>query len=130
MEFVTGDIIYVQSDDITRLIDHTGIVVLINGEKYIYHSTPDRFNAYGGSICSDKLMDWIARRNIKRVVNSGISTNQILSVSYNLRRERYNFLTFNCEHYTTYIVEGVRRSNQLNTYLLLIVIAFIAIKSK
>lgn len=128
MEYLEGDIIYVQSD-ISSLIDHMGIVVFIDGAKYIYHNTPDRFNEFGGSICLDSLSTWLTNRKIVKIVHSGIDSYKIRSISYQLRKEKYHFLLFNCEHYIEYIVRGVRSSRQLFNWFVFLALGTMVVKA-
>lgn len=129
MNYITGDIIFVKSNTYF-FVNHNGIVLEENGEKYIYHNTPDYENGFGGSINVEKLSTWLEGREVIRVERTNVSAERIKSVVAELRDIKYNFITFNCEHFTESVVHNRYSSNQINTWVFLFLFYRLAINSK
>ncbi len=129
MNYNTGDIIFVKSTAYF-FVNHNGIVLEENGEKYIYHNTPDFENKFGGSINIEKLSTWLESREVIRVIRTNASPERIKSVVAELRDKKYNFITFNCKHFTESVQHNRYSSNQINTWVFLFLLCRLAILSK
>lgn len=129
MNYNTGDIIFVKSTAYF-FVQHNGIVLEENGEKYIYHNNPDCINNFGGSICIEKLSSWLKDREVIRVVKSNVSPERIKLIANELMNRKYNFITFNCEHFIESIAYNRYRSNQISSWIFVFLLWRIALTSK
>lgn len=122
----TGDVLSASGTTVP-FISHVGIVVIDNEGIFVYHVTPDLLNGFGGSLVRENLFAWLTpRRNIK-VRSTGISADRIKQVFEELKYNKYNVFTFNCEHFVKYATEGMTGSKQVRAGVLGIVFAVLKI---
>lgn len=109
----TGDII--QSNAIgVPFFRHHG--VLIDGN--VYHNTPGR------GVVSEPLSVFLSGRRVLAVTASSVPADQLLSRIREVQGIPFNFLSFNCEHFITYLTEGRAYSPQLAVSIVVVFLVF------
>ena len=111
----TGDVIYCSCVDVP-LCHHVGIAVVKNDKVMVYHNSPYIKNKYGGSVCVESYKDFMNKREVIKVVRTGVDTERILKISKKCKKEVWNTLFFNCEDYVLEVVENHRRSDVRDAY--------------
>lgn len=127
--YEVGDIIFIRSD-IMQSLQHVGIVFVMDGKYYISHNTPYEINVFGGSVSYKPLDQWLQGREVLAIVNTNISSEQIIKATYEMRFRKYDLLKFNCEHYISIIENGKGISSQVNRWILVVVIIAATIAGK
>lgn len=113
-----GDIIYTNCSGYT-LCYHLGIVYDDGNKKLVYHNDPTNKNKYGGTVCAETYEDFMKNRNVIKVVRSNASNNDILNIAKKSRHEMWDELHFNCEDFVHEIVEGERKSDLRDAWVIL-----------
>jgi len=93
----TGDLLKVSTDTLS-IVYHYGIVDKSKDGLFIYHNHPDKVNSVGGNVVRESLENWIKGRDILGVEKTGMDISDIEAMYASLKKEKYNFLHFNCEH--------------------------------
>lgn len=78
-------------------IKHYGMVVSVDGKKYIIH------NIIGRRPTMDPLEEVFKDRHIHRVLRTGLTDEHILKKYDECKHKKYRLWFFNCEHLMTYI---------------------------
>lgn len=111
----TGDILYVSCADFP-LCYHLGIAVKDENGLKIYHNNSDNRNKYGGSLVYQDYEAFTNKRQLIKVIESGVTKEQILYITRKYKTEVYDTFFFNCEDYVLEIVDGHRRSDLRDTF--------------
>lgn len=120
--FKTGDIVKLKSDEYP-MISHIGIVVVEDeNNAFIYHNTPTMCNEYNGNIVCEPIKNWLNNRIVLSVQKSGLDKDMIIELSNDLATEPYDVFMWNCEHYISYLKNGVKKSPQIAFFILLLVL--------
>ena len=96
------------------LIFHYGIILKDNNQVFIIHNSPDAVNLYGGNVLISLLSDWLTTRKIVSIQSTNLTNEQINYKYEELKARKYNFLTFNCEHFIDYMLQRDIKSEQLD----------------
>lgn len=120
-----GDLIKLKSD-VLSIIYHYGIVIAEDDKLAVYHNTPDFLNRNGGNIVKEPLDIWLKDRDIISIEPTGLSSDEIHGIVKTMHTEKYDFLNFNCEHFTNYIKSKKRISPQVAQWAIIIASASIA----
>lgn len=113
-----GDVIY-SSCDGNELCYHLAIVYTNGNKKYVFHNAPTNQNKFGGTIISEPLEDYKKKREIYRVVSTGVKNHEILNIVRKNRHEIWDSILFNCEDFVSEIVQGERESDLRNAWAII-----------
>lgn len=97
----TGDLIKTKAD-ILPIIYHYGIIEKKDNEIYIIHNHPDKINSQGGNTTKELLNDWIKGKDIVSVEKTNLKINDVNDLVENLKKYKYDFINFNCEHFVNF----------------------------
>jgi hypothetical protein len=97
----TGDLIKSKSNKYT-LIYHYGIVEKNLDGLFIIHNHPDKVNSNGGNTVKEPLEKWIKGREVISVEKTDLKTDDIDKLYQELKKYKYDFLNFNCEHFVNF----------------------------
>lgn len=97
----TGDLIKTKADSYP-LIYHYGIVEKKVEGLFIIHNHPDKINSKGGNTVKEPLEKWVKGREIVSVEKTNLKPDDIDSLYQDLKRYKYDFLNFNCEHFVNF----------------------------
>lgn len=114
LSYQTGDIVTAQVHKLPFL-NHMGIVVVdpVTGEVTIWHNTPNNHNSLGGSVMKHPLSVWTKTRTITKLEHSDLTNDYIESQVRTMIEKPFNWIFFNCEHFTYQIWKGKPESPQL-----------------
>ena len=105
-----GDIIYTDCIG-SELCYHMGIIYKKNKiDTFVFHNAPTNNNKYGGTVVCERYEEFIKYREIRKILRTGKSNEDILRVAKKCRKEVWDSLFFNCEDFVLEIVEGHRKS--------------------
>ena len=90
---------------------HAGIIVIEDGEIYVYDNDPDNpINKYGGSIKKTLLKDYLRERKILEFYQTDLNIEHIKKRADEIRNKPFSWLFFNCETLVRYVTgEEIRR---------------------
>lgn len=97
----TGDLIKTKAESYP-LIYHYGIVEKKVEGLFIIHNHPDKINSKGGSTVREPLDKWIKGREIISVEKTNLKPDDIDNLYQGLKKYKYDFLNFNCEHFVNF----------------------------
>lgn len=97
----TGDLIKTKAE-IYPLIFHYGIVEKNLEGIFIIHNHPDKINSNGGNTVKEPLEKWIKGREIVSVEKTDLKTDDIEKLYQELKKYKYDFINFNCEHFVNF----------------------------
>jgi len=97
----TGDLIKTKADKYP-LIYHYGIVEKNLEGLFIIHNHPDKINSKGGNTIKEPLEKWIKGREIVSVEQTNLKTEDIDRLYEELKKYKYDFINFNCEHFVNF----------------------------
>ena len=97
----TGDLIKSKSHKYA-LIYHYGIVEKNLDGLFIIHNHPDKINSKGGNTVKEPLEKWIKGRYIVSVEKTNLKPDDIEKVYQELKKYKYDFINFNCEHFVNF----------------------------
>jgi hypothetical protein len=97
----TGDLIKTKADSYP-LIYHYGIVEKKVEGLFIIHNHPDKINSKGGNTVREPLDKWIKGREIVSVEKTNLKPDDIDNLYQELKKYKYDFLNFNCEHFVNF----------------------------
>lgn len=97
----TGDLIKSKSHKYA-LIYHYGIVDKNLDGLFIIHNHPDKVNSNGGNTVKEPLEKWIKGRDIVSVEKTDLKTDDIDKLYQELKKYKYDFINFNCEHFVNF----------------------------
>lgn len=97
----TGDLIKTKADSYP-LIYHYGIVEKKVEGLFIIHNHPDKINSKGGNTVREPLEKWIKGREIVSVEKTNLKPDDIDNLYQELKKYKYDFLNFNCEHFVNF----------------------------
>lgn len=110
------------------LLYHKGIVMNIKNDSgeiipHVFHNTPMKVNKYGGNVVLETLDTFINDgREIIEVQESVADIEEIVRKNDILRKRKFDWVDFNCEHYVTYVTKGEMKSLQLHRYIFIAII--------
>jgi hypothetical protein len=110
--FNTGDILVSVLDEMPYFY-HASVVLVDDDKTYVCDNSPLHVNVSGGSICTKPLDKWIQNREVITIQPSSITQPQIETALIKLKKQKYNLLHFNCEHFISYIKYGYTKSPQV-----------------
>ena len=96
-----GDLIKTKAEKYP-LIFHYGIVEKNLEDIFIIHNHPSKINSKGGSIIREPLKEWAKGREIVSVEKTDLTPNDIEKIYQTLKKYKYDFINFNCEHFVNY----------------------------
>jgi hypothetical protein len=97
----TGDLIKTKAETYP-LIFHYGIVEKNLEGLFIIHNHPDKINSKGGNTVRETLEKWIKGRDIVSIEKTDLKTDDIEKLYQELKKYKYDFLNFNCEHFVNF----------------------------
>lgn len=97
----TGDLIKTKADSYP-LIFHYGIVEKKAEGLFIIHNHPDKINSKGGNTVKEPLEKWIKGREVVSVEKTNLKPDDIDNLYQDLKKYKYDFLNFNCEHFVNF----------------------------
>ena len=97
----TGDLIKTKAETYP-LIFHYGIVEKNLDGLFIIHNHPDKINSKGGNTVRESLEKWIKGRDIVSVEKTDLKTDDIEKLYQELKKYKYDFINFNCEHFVNF----------------------------
>lgn len=97
----TGDLLRTKTENYA-LISHYGIVEKNLDGLFIIHNHPDKINSKGGNTVREPLEKWIKGRYIVSVEKTDLKTDDIEKLYQELKKYKYDFLNFNCEHFVNF----------------------------
>ena len=113
--YLTGDIIHATAAPPSLgILGHQGIVLVENDEIYIYHNTP-----INGSAIKDTLEQFlVAKREILSFERTNLSENDITTRFEEVKHKKFNWFSWNCDHFINYMLSGEQKSPQIKKILL------------
>lgn len=112
MYLTTGDIITATIDSLPFFL-HKGIIVIENGQIFVFHNTPTAKNVSGGNVVKEDFNHWIESRQIIDIERTDMTKDYIETKSNELSGRHFNIFTFNCEQYVSLLKNGWVESPQL-----------------
>ena len=97
----TGDLLRTKTENYA-LISHYGIVEKNLEGLFIIHNHPDKINSKGGNTVREPLEKWVKGRYIVSVEKTDLKTDDIEKLYQELKKYKYDFLNFNCEHFVNF----------------------------
>jgi len=97
----TGDLIKTKAESYP-LIYHYGIVEKNLEGLFIIHNHPDKINSKGGNVVKEPLEKWIKGREIVSVEKTNLKPDDIENIYQELKKYKYDFINFNCEHFVNF----------------------------
>jgi hypothetical protein len=97
----TGDLIKITAKS-SPFIFHYGIVEKNSEGIFIIHNHPDRINSKGGNVVKEPLEKWIKGKDIISVEKTDLITDDIEKLYQTLKKYKYDFINFNCEHFVNF----------------------------
>jgi hypothetical protein len=97
----TGDLIKTKAESYP-LIYHYGIVENNLQGLFIIHNHPDKINSKGGNTVREPLEKWIKGREIISVEKTNLKPDDIEKLYQELKKYKYDFINFNCEHFVNF----------------------------
>lgn len=108
----TGDLI--KTNSVTYpMIYHYGIVDKKVDGLFIIHNHPDSINSKGGNTVREPLEKWIKGREIVSVEKTNLKSDDIDNLYQELKKYKYDFLNFNCEHFVNFAKNNTYVSPQV-----------------
>lgn len=96
-----GDLI--KTNSVTYpMIYHYGIVEKKVEGLFIIHNHPDKINSKGGNTVKEPLDKWIKGREIVSVEKTNLKPDDIDNLYQDLKKYKYDFINFNCEHFVNF----------------------------
>lgn len=96
-----------------QLIEHEGLVVNENGTEYIYHITTAATNEWGGNVLRQKYAEVLEVRTELARKKVEIDLAELQAYYWANKERKYNFATYNCEHFVREFLYGEKSSPQL-----------------
>jgi hypothetical protein len=128
----TGDLIKTKSHNYA-LIFHYGIAEKNLDGLFIIHNHPDKINSNGGNTVREPIEKWIKGRDIISVEKTDLKTDDIEKLYQELKKYKYDFINFNCEHFVNFAKNKSYVSPQVlkwTTFALIGLGVFFLIKNK
>lgn len=97
----TGDLVKTKAESYP-LIYHYGIVEKNLEGLFIIHNQPDKINSKGGSVIKEPLEKWIKGREIVSIEKTNLKPDDIENLYQELKKYKYDFINFNCEHFVNF----------------------------
>ena len=97
----TGNLLKTKAET-NALIFHYGIVEKDIDGLFIIHNHPDKFNSKGGNTVREPLEKWIKNRHIVSVEQTNLKLEDIEKIYEELKKYKYDFINFNCEHFVNF----------------------------
>jgi hypothetical protein len=97
----TGDTITTKSK-LLPLYVHHGIIERKGDEIFIVHLHPDKVNSSGGNLVKEPLEKWIKGREIVSIEKTNLKPDDIDNLYQELKKYKYDFINFNCEHFVNF----------------------------
>lgn len=97
----TGDLVKTKAEDYP-LIYHYGIIDRTEKGFFILHNHPDKRNSKGGTIVKEPFDKWIKGKEIVSVEPTNLKTDDIDDLYEKLKKYKYDFINFNCEHFVNF----------------------------
>lgn len=119
----TGDLI--KTNSVTYpMIYHYGIVEKKVEGLFVIHNHPDKINSKGGNTVIEPLEKWIKGREIISVEKTNLKPDDIDNLYHNLKKYKYDFLNFNCEHFVNFAKNQTYVSPQVLRWTSIALIGF------
>jgi hypothetical protein len=131
-KYKDGDIIIATiAPPASGLLFHRGIIYNIADENgypvpHVFHNTPMKLNKYGGNVILETLEEFEADgRTVVQVQPSEVDIEQIIKKNEIIKKRKFDWADFNCEHYVTFVTKGEMKSLQLHRYIFITVIGVV-----
>ena len=108
----TGDLIRLKVD-ILPILYHYAIVEKQGDSLYIYHLQTDKINSNGGNLICEPLETYIKGKDIIAVTKTNLGSNDLKQMYESLKKYKYDFINFNCEHFVNFATDKKLVSNQV-----------------
>lgn len=108
----TGDLIKLKVD-VLPILYHYGIIEKQNDKLYIYHLQIEKMNIYGGNLICEPLEKYIKGKDILSVIETNLSSKDLSVMYESLKKKKYDFINFNCEHFVNFASDKKLISNQV-----------------
>jgi hypothetical protein len=108
----TGDMIKVKAEFLP-IIHHYGIIQEKGDGLYIYHLQPDKKNSDGGNLVCEPLQNYMIGRDVVSVIKTDVTSYDIEKMFEALKKYKYDFIGFNCEHFVNFTTDKKMVSNQV-----------------
>lgn len=125
-EYKDGDIIIATvAPPASGLLFHRGIVFHLKNKKgevvpHVFHNTPMKLNPHGGTVVLETLKQFENDgREIVQVHPSNLTLEKVIQKNEVIKKRKFDWADFNCEHYVTFCTKGEMKSVQLHKYLFL-----------
>jgi hypothetical protein len=120
----TGDLIRLKVD-ILPILYHYAIVEKQGDSLYIYHLQTDKINSNGGNLICEPLETYIKGKDIIAVTKTNLGSNDLKQMYESLKKYKYDFINFNCEHFVNFATDKKLVSNQVFKWSAIIVIGIL-----
>lgn len=97
----TGDLIKTKGETYS-MIYHYGIVEKNLQGIFIVHNHPNKINSKGGNTVREPFEKWIKGRDIVSVEKTDLMPDDIEKLYQELKKYKYDFINFNCEHFVNF----------------------------
>lgn len=131
-KYKDGDIVIATiAPPASGLLFHRGIIYYIKDKNkfsvpHVFHNTPMKLNRYGGNVILESLESFEADgRTIVDIQPSGVNINEVIRRNEIVKKKKFDWADFNCEHYVTYVTKGEMKSLQLHRYMFITVIGLV-----
>ena len=88
--------------DLGLKVTDYGIVEKNLDGLFIIHNHPDKINSKGGNTVREPVEKWIKGRDIVSVEKTDLKTDDIEKLYQELKKYKYDFINFNCEHFVNF----------------------------
>ncbi len=99
--------------------DENGIPV-----PHVFHNTPMKLNKFGGNVVLETLEQFEKDgREIIEVQKSNIDLKKITKKNEVIKKRKFDWADFNCEHYVSFVSNGEMKSSQMGKYVFVATVA-------
>jgi len=131
-KYKDGDIVIATiAPPASGLLFHRGIIHYIKNKNgfpvpHVFHNTPMKLNRYGGNVILETLESFEADgRTIVEIQPSGVDIKDVINRNKFVKKKKFDWADFNCEHYVTYVTKGEMKSLQLHRYIFITTIGLV-----
>ena len=128
-QYRTGDLVSARPIALPFLV-HKGIVVIdpSDNQPCIWHCTPNNHNDQGGSILNHSVTHWLSTRTLTLTANPihhNLTKEQIEARIQPILSKHFNYLSYNCEHFTSEVLYNKPYSPQVTLWSAILILSSI-----